>query len=92
VHAVLERFALPPSVEPWLAFAASVLDLVLGAWLLLGWRTRAAAWLALVSVAAYTFVLGVFAPTLWLDLAGGLAKNLALIPALLVLLALSERR
>ena len=92
VHAVLDRFALAPAAELRLAFATSVLDLVLGAWLLAGWRVRTAALLALASVLAYTVLLGVLAPALWLDLTGGLVKNLALIPALLVLLVLAERR
>jgi uncharacterized protein YbjT (DUF2867 family) len=92
VHAVLDRFLLTPEAELWLAFATSVLDLVLGAWLLMGWRVRVAALLALVSTVAYTVLLGVLAPGLWLDLTGGLVKNLALAPALLVLLVLTERR
>jgi hypothetical protein len=43
-------------------------------------------------VLAYTAVLGVLAPASWLDLTGGLLKNLALIPALLVLRVLAVRR
>jgi uncharacterized protein YbjT (DUF2867 family) len=92
VHAMLAPLRASGETGLRLAFATSTLDLVLGAWLLLGWRVPLAATLALICVLAYTIVLGVLAPALWLDLTGGLLKNLALIPALLVLRVLMVRR
>ena len=46
----------------------------------------------LVSVLAYTLVFGIALPNLWLDPLGGLLKNLAVIPALLVMLAIERIR
>jgi hypothetical protein len=46
----------------------------------------------LASVVGYTLFLGVALPGLWLEPLGSLLKNLALIPALLVLYVLADRR
>ena len=44
------------------------------------------------SVVAYSLVLGVQLPALWLDPLGGLAKNLVILPALAVLWVVLDRR
>jgi uncharacterized protein YbjT (DUF2867 family) len=92
VHGLLHGLSFTPATELWLAFGASVVDLALGCWLLLGWRVPVAASLALLSVLGYTVVLGTWLPGYWLDPLGALLKNLALIPALMVLIVLAERR
>lgn len=71
---------------------AATLDLILGSWLLLGLRLRAAIASTMALVLIYTVVFGVALPALWLDPLGGLAKNLVILPALAVLWVLSERR
>lgn len=81
------------SLEPvWLARTAGVADLLLAAWLASGRRQRAALGAMIALVLGYTLIFGVLAPALWLDPLGGLAKNLVVLPALLVLLVLSDRR
>ncbi len=75
-----------------LARATAGLDLLLAVWLLVGWRPRPCIALMLLSVLAYTLVFGALLPALWLDPLGGLAKNLALLPALAVLWVLVDRR
>lgn len=75
-----------------LARTAAILDLILGLWLLLGLRLRAAIVSTMALVLIYTVVFGVALPALWLDPLGGLAKNLVVLPALAVLWVLSERR
>lgn len=75
-----------------LARTAGVADLVLAVWLAIGWRPRAAIVAMIALVLGYTLVFGLLAPTLWLDPLGGLAKNLVVLPALLVLFVLSDRR
>jgi uncharacterized protein YbjT (DUF2867 family) len=81
------------SLEPvWLARAAGVADLLLAAWLASGWRSRPAIVAMIAMVLGYTLLFGLLAPALWLDPLGGLAKNLVVLPALLVLLVLSDRR
>lgn len=75
-----------------LARATAGLDLLLAVWLLIGWRPRPCIALMLLSVLAYTLVFGALLPALWLDPLGGLAKNLAVLPALAVLWVLVDRR
>lgn len=75
-----------------LARATAGLDLLLALWLLIGWRPRPCIALMLISVFAYTALFGALLPALWLDPLGGLAKNLAVLPALAVLWVLVDRR
>lgn len=74
------------------ARSAATFDLILGLWLLLGFRLRTAIVSMMALVMVYTLVFGIALPTLWLDPLGGLAKNLVILPALAVLWVLSERR
>lgn len=46
----------------------------------------------LLSVLLYTAFFGLLLPGQWLDPLGGLAKNLVILPALLILRVLLERR
>lgn len=75
-----------------LARATAGLDLLLALWLLSGWRPRPCIALMLLSVFAYTALFGALLPALWLDPLGGLAKNLAVLPALAALWVLVDRR
>lgn len=75
-----------------LARAAAGLDLLLAVWLLSGWRPRVCVALMFASVLAYTLAFGALLPAQWLDPLGGLAKNLAVLPALAVLWVLVDRR
>jgi uncharacterized protein YbjT (DUF2867 family) len=74
------------------ARGSAALDAILGFWLLLGFRLRAAVASMMALVLVYTLAFGIALPALWLDPLGGLAKNLVLLPALVVLWVLSERR
>ena len=69
-----------------------MLDLLLGICLLLGLWVPVVGILMLVSVLAYTLIFGIALPGLWLDPLGGLLKNLVVIPALLVMLAIERIR
>ncbi|HRQ65341.1 MAG TPA: SDR family oxidoreductase [Xanthomonadaceae bacterium] len=75
-----------------LVWSASALDILVGAALLVPAWSRVALQVMLVMLAAYTVGLGLLHPPLWLDPAGGLLKNLALLPMVLALLATVERR
>ncbi len=84
-----------PLAAAWpvaLARAGAALDLLLGLWLAGGWRPRLALVLMALSVVAYTLAFGVAAPGAWLDPLGGLAKNLALLPAIMAAWVLADRR
>ncbi|ATE73645.1 SDR family oxidoreductase [Lysobacter capsici] len=75
-----------------LARATAMLDAVLAAGLLIGWRPRWMLGLMGISVLAYTVVFGTLLPMQWLDPLGGLAKNLVVLPALAVAWVLADRR
>lgn len=75
-----------------LVHAASAVDLLLGALLALRWRVRLVGAAMIVSVLAYTLFIGMRLPASWWDPFGGLLKNLVVLPALGVMIALSDRR
>ena len=75
-----------------IARACGVLDLALGASLLFGWRSRQVVLAMLVCVLAYTLLFGTLLPALWFDPLGGLLKNLIVVPALIALFVLLDRR
>lgn len=77
----------------WIAgYGASAVDAVLGAMLIGNWRARQAGLALLILVLGYTLALGISVPGLWLDPWGALAKNLVILPAILVWLVLADRR
>lgn len=75
-----------------LARATAALDLTLALWLAVSSRPRPVIGLMMLSVLAYSLMLGVALPGLWLDPWGGLAKNLVVLPALAMLWVLVDRR
>ncbi len=92
IRALFAEAGLAPDAGPALVHAVSVLDLVLGAAVLWPRMARTALWLMLASVLGYTVMIGAGWPRLWLEPYGGLLKNLALLPAIALLLAARERR
>ncbi len=89
--ALLGAADIPAAAGEALVYGASGADLAIGLLALTG-RVRLAATLMLLSLLAYTLFLGIASPGLWLEPFGSLAKNIPLIPAVLVLLVLSDRR
>lgn len=94
--AQIEALAAPLGWPGWLdllaGYGGSALDALLGAMLLGNWHARRAGHVLLAVVAGYTLALGGLMPGLWLDPWGALAKNLAILPAILAWLVLDERR
>ncbi len=74
-----------------LVILASSADIVFGV-LALTRHVRLAAAFMLFMLVAYTLLLGSALPALWLEPFGSLLKNLPLIPAVLILLVLQDRR
>jgi len=74
------------------ALLGSFADIVLGFAVLTGWATRWVLGLMLAMVSGYTLLIGIGAPVHWLDPFGGLLKNIAVIAAIVVLLALHAPR
>jgi len=92
IEALAAHSPLADAAPVALARGAAALDLILALWLLSGRHARLCVSLMLASVIAYTLAFGMLLPAQWLDPLGGLAKNLALIPALAVLWVLVDRR
>ncbi|NUB44056.1 complex I NDUFA9 subunit family protein [Fertoebacter nigrum] len=84
--------ALPEPLALLLARGGGLVDAALALALLRNWQPRRTALAQLAVVAAYTLGLTLIAPGLWLDPFGGLLKNLAILPLILVHLALAEER
>ena len=74
-----------------LDYAASSVDLLLGGSLLLGKCITPVGLLMLISLLSYTLFIGTAMPAMWLEPFGGLLKNLALIPAVLMMMATADR-
>lgn len=87
----LGRLGIPAWLATAGAFASAILDLAIGALLLSGRGDRLLAAWQLAIVLAYTMVLTLFAPALWLDPFGPLLKNVPVPLAILIWAALLER-
>lgn len=98
VHPISETIAMMDDLGIGETFAVTVahgaagIDIALGAALLWRFRVIPVAWLMFASVLAYTGFLGIAAPELWLHPFGPLLKNVVLIPALLIMMALEDPR
>lgn len=90
--ATLSQLGIPAEMAAGLIYTVSALDCILGVMLLIGWRVGWAGSLMLLSVLAYTSIIGLAIPSAWMEPFGGLIKNLPLIPAILIMLVLQRRR
>lgn len=89
---MLSALNVPQSMSAGLLYAVSTLDVILGVMLLIGWRVELAGVLMLLSLLAYTLMIGIAMPLAWMTPFGGLIKNLPLIPAVLIMMVLHRRR
>lgn len=81
-----------PSASTILARMASVIDLLLALALLYNIKPRLTGWGQLALVTSYTVAITLFAPWHWADLFGGILKNLAVLPLIVVNMVLAEER
>ncbi|WP_415898013.1 SDR family oxidoreductase [Neptuniibacter sp. QD72_48] len=89
---ILSAVGFPQAWHFSLVMLTSVLDLVLGLMILVRYRENLTLWLMLLSTLGYSSLLGVMAPELWLDPLGGLLKNLAIVPLILVYMVMRQVR
>ncbi|HXV24480.1 MAG TPA: NAD(P)H-binding protein [Alphaproteobacteria bacterium] len=90
--ALLGAAGIPDLLRPSAWVAAGLLDLAMGAWLLLAHRIARVCLTMLAVTAGYLVILGTVAPELWLDPLGGLAKTPIVMLATLVLVAVGDER
>ncbi|RZL03432.1 MAG: SDR family oxidoreductase [Rubrivivax sp.] len=89
--AMLTRVGIPSALAPWMLYAASATDIVLGL-ATLAWPRRRL-WLAQTAlVLGYTAVITLRLPELWLHPFGPIVKNLPFLAALLMLCTFEEKR
>lgn len=84
-----DAIGILPSIA---AVTTSILDLLVGAWVLSGRRPVAAGATQIGLIALYTLGLTVLAPALWLDPFGPLLKNLPIAAAILAWMVLERER
>ena len=89
---ILSAVGFPEHWHQSLVLATSVLDLVLGLCLVARFKENLTLWFMLLSTLGYSSLLGVMAPELWLDPLGGLLKNLAIVPLILVYMVMRQAR
>ena len=91
-QAVMSALGLPDNTIATVIYSMSTLDIVLGLMVLGRIGLNFAAVLMLISVVAYTLIIGIFFPSAWLEPFGGLIKNIPLIPAILVMMSIEDIR
>ena len=89
---LLDRMRVPSHLQTMLVLATSGLNLLLAVALALRRWMSAVLGLMLLSVLAYSLTLGILVPEQWLELTGGLVKNLGLIVLIALMLVLENRR
>lgn len=73
-----------------LRYGFSVIDLLLAGGMFVRRYVRPVLFLQFLTVLGYTLGLGILMPELWVDLYGGLIKNIPILVAILVLMALED--
>ncbi|MEE8371704.1 MAG: NAD(P)H-binding protein [Sphingomonadales bacterium] len=89
---LLQGMDLPAAWAAPLAVATSLLDLGLGVWLISGRWIGAVTLTQLLAVLAYTTILTLAGPELWLDPFGPLLKNIPILALILVYGAIGRAR
>ena len=79
-------------LAPIALYSAALLDTLLGLALLIAWRVRTVATIQLVMIIAYTALISVALSEQWLHPYGPVSKNLPLIVATLMLIAMEDPR
>lgn len=90
--AMLEPTGIPAWAAAPLVYTASIVDLLLGLALIFRYQVILAGILMCVSLFVYTVFIGVLLPEYWLEPFGSLLKNIPLIPAVLIMMALEDIR
>jgi uncharacterized protein YbjT (DUF2867 family) len=91
-HAMLGQAGVSAGVATALVYGACTLDVAIGSAVLARVAVRLMGVFMLLLLVGYTFFLGTVQPALWLEPFGALVKNIPLVPAVLVMLALEEQR
>ena len=89
---VVRQTGMGAPVVTILLYTAIISDLLLGILALAAWRMQWLGVLMLAALVVYTLFIGIAMPAAWLEPFGGLIKNIALIPAVMIMMVLAKRR
>lgn len=90
-YEVLANGGITGSLADICILSASVLDVGIGIWLLIGWRLKVCCLIQMVVIAAYTLLLTAIDPSFWLHPFGPLTKNIPVL-VLIYYLYIEERK
>ncbi|MGZ8215574.1 MAG: NAD(P)H-binding protein [Methylosarcina sp.] len=91
-YRMLEQVGVPQMLHPIVLYGASALDFALGVATLIAWRLRLIVYCQCALMLSYMAVITVVLPEYWVHPFGPLIKNLPLLAASFVLLALEEEK
>ncbi len=91
-YLLLQQVGINGMFAPVALYGASLVDVVLGGALLAQYRTKLVCQIQLLLMVAYTVLISWKLPMLWLDTFAPIAKNVPLIVAILIYLALESDR
>ncbi len=85
---------LPFSEIIWIGiqYFSGSLDILIGLWILTGWKTLWVGWLQMAVIVGYTLFISLWLPHFWLDPFGGVIKNFPILVLILVQMALASDR
>ena len=89
---LLAEAGIAIAVGQWLIFAVSLLDILLGLAFLIGWQLQWVGGLMVLMLLGYSIFIGLLLPRIWIDPFGSLIKNIPLLPAILIAMALDQKR
>lgn len=78
-----------PTTE-FLIYCGSITDIVVGLWILTGWKVKACYISQIIIITAYSILLTVFDASYWLHPFGPLTKNLPIIILILLLIRFEQ--
>lgn len=90
-YPLLASAGIPGQAQPLALYGAATLDFALGLALLIGYRIPLIGLLQIAVIIGYTAILSVTQPEFWLHPFGPLSKNLPLIIATLIMIALERK-
>ncbi|PHQ78105.1 MAG: oxidoreductase [Coxiella sp. (in: Bacteria)] len=89
---LLQQAGIPSSWQPALLYGGAGVDLLLGTATFLNYRLRLMGTLQTLLIVVYTVIASFYLPLIWLHPLGPLAKNIPLLAAIWVMMALEDAR
>lgn len=91
-YSLLTQAGIHASLQPLLLYAASIIDIILGVLLLSNYRLKIIGSIQIILMLIFTVIVSFQLPQYWLHPFAPMAKNIPLIVATLVMMALESDR